>query len=135
MRRWLIEKLGGFPDIDSAIEHIRATDGEQKRTILSLAVKRLFNTIGVDDILQVKGSDWLYRGRHLQKEQVKLLQAEAKALTEMWLWEVLQNELWYQANRRTFLDSRSDIDLTAGKLWMYTIDVIKTTLKKILPTE
>lgn len=127
--------MGGFPDIDSALEAIKAKDSKEKYTILTLAVKRLFNTIGTDDILRIKEGQWLYRGRILPQEQVKLLKAEATALLSTKLWEILKNELWYQANRKLFLESKSEIDMAAGKLWTYSIDTILTKLNRIVEEE
>lgn len=133
MRKWLIEKLGGYPDIDSAIEAIRDKNLEEKYTILTLAVKKLFNTIGPDDILkQTKRGEWMYRGKLLSESDKNLLMAEAMQLSEMKLWGVLQDDVKWQANRKMFILGKTSEDLTAGKLWQYTLDALNTRIKSLI---
>lgn len=132
-RDWLIEKLGGFRDLDSAIEFIREQNGEEKHRLLTLAVKKLFNTIGEDDILHVNHyGQWMFEGRPLSKEEINSLVQEATAFQNMKLWRVLQKDLKYQANKRMFVESRSEMDLVAGKLLVYLTDIVKTRLKRML---
>lgn len=133
MRDWIIEKLGGYPDIDSAIEAVREADSEEKYAILTLAVKRLFNTIGPEDIFKIHESGkWMYRGRPLREEEVKLLKSEAMQFQASKLWEMLQLELKYQANRKMYVSSENELDIVAGKLWVYTTDAISSRLKSML---
>jgi len=128
MRSFIVKLFGGFTDAESAID--AATTGERER-LLTLAVKRLFNTISADDILKEVGNNWLYRGRILQEGEKDLLIAEATQLLNSKLWLILQNDVKYQANRMLYLESRDNTDLVAGKLWTYTLDAIETRLKSM----
>lgn len=132
MIRKLITLLGGFPDIESAIDAIREKNLEEKYTILTLAVRKLFNTLGPADILKVSdGGQWMSEGKTLNEGQKKLLIAEAINFTNTTLWKVLQADIKYQANRRMFNRSKTALDLVAGKLWLFTLDAINTRLKSL----
>lgn len=131
MKRWIIEKLGGFADVESAIDHVRATDGEEKRELLTLAVKKLYNTIGPDDILQEVDGQWMFKGKPLSEGEQKLLTAEANQFVSMKLWSILQADVKYQANKRMYIKGDRVEDLIAGKLWAFTLDVFKTRLNSL----
>lgn len=127
----LIKWLGGFPTIKDAIESIQEKDFEERKLILTLAVRRLFNTIGAEDILKEVDGQWLFEGKAISEGTRKLLIAEANQLEGMTLWKILQKDVQYQANRRLFLIGTSEMDLIAGKLWLYSFDAIKTRIKSL----
>lgn len=133
MRRWLIKKLGGYPDIDAAIEAIREKELDEKYTILTLAVKKLFNTIDKDDILhQHKDTGkWMCEGKPITDGEVQLLTAEATSFVNSRLWKVLQTDIKYQANKVMFIKSRTEQDIIAGKLWLNTLDTLRTRLNSL----
>lgn len=146
MRQWLIDilirdsdrvriirKLGGYPDIASAVQAIKKEDKEQRFHILTMAVKRLFNTVSKDDILHVNEyGQWLYKGRPLGETEVNQLKSEATELLKMKLWEVLVTEVKYQSNKAMFEKSQTEMDMIAGKVTLFIFDAIETRLKQIL---
>lgn len=115
MRQRLIKLLGGYT----------------KDEVLTEAVKDLFNTIGADDILQEKGGVWMVGGKAMNDGEKNLLISQASSLMGMKLWKVLQEDIKFLANQRMFLRSQSQMDLIAGKLWLYTLDSIKTRLESL----
>lgn len=128
----LIKRLGGFATIDDAIEGIRAKSLKERHVILTLAVKKLFNTISADDILKpLAGGEWSFEGKTLSKGQVDLLMMEAGQLEEMLLWKVLRKDILYQANRKMFLQAENVEHVVTGKFWLYTFDTIKTRLSSL----
>lgn len=133
LRRKFIEKLGGYSDIDSAIEAIKSTDLENKYRILTLAVKRLFNTIDADDILHIHRPTgaWMFQNRSLANEERDVIIAEAERFSSSKLWKLLQDDIKYQANRKMFILSKHTDDLVAGKFWLYTLDVLNTRLESL----
>jgi len=133
LKTFIIEKLKGYSTIESAIEAIKEIDSERRNRILSLAVKRLFNTIGEDDILKenVYGQ-WLTEGKNLSDAEKNLLIAEAKQFLNSKLWKILQKDVQYQTNRKMFILSKSEIDIIAGKLWTYTLDAFRTRLNSMV---
>lgn len=135
MRAWLIEKLGGYPDLDTAIEAIRYTeDARRKREILTLAVKRLFSTIGPDDILREgPGGAWLFEGRPLSKAEVQGLREEAKLMQSLRIWKFLKADLAYHSQAKVWKEAQDITDLVAGKLLSFYADIVETRLKKMNP--
>lgn len=126
MRKFFIKLLGGYSSIDDLIDGISLND---RNKILTLAVKRLFNTIDANDILKVNEyNQWLFKGKVISDGEKKNLIAEAKQFLNTKLWEILQNDVKWQANRQMFLVGSSEIDLIAGKLWLQTLNCFKTRL-------
>lgn len=115
MKNWLIKKLGGYISDE----------------VLTEAVKDLFNTISADDILRQEGNDWFVGDKKLNDGDKKLLIAEANQFLITKLWQVLQNDIFYQANRAMFEKSKSKNDMVAGKLFLYALDSIKTRLESL----
>ena len=133
LRKQLINKLGGYteagyPDAESAINAVH--DVKERRRLLTLAVKKCFNTIGPEDILQMAPSGkWMVEGREITTGDRDRLIAEANQFEGSFLWKILQTDIRYQANKVTFLKAETEDDLTAGKLWQYTFDVMRTRIK------
>lgn len=135
MREWVIKWLGGFVSIDEAIDAIQANeDGAARRRILTLATRRLYNTIGPDDILKTdKTSGQLtFMGKPISKEEVAVIMEQARNFMDSRLWKVLQADLKYQANRRMFVESVDTLGIESGKLFTYCIDTINTRLKRLV---
>lgn len=128
----LIRALGGFPTKDEAIDAVMEGDADERRKILTLAVRRLYNTIGPDDILKEVEGQWLIEGKPVVAAIKAQLIQQAKEFQQTKLWELLQRDIKYQANRRMFILGTSDIDLTAGKLWTFTLDAFNTRLKSMI---
>lgn len=145
MKTWLIRKLGGYATAEDAIkasggytsiEHavaaIREKNIKERNVILTMAVKRLFNTVGSDDILKpANGGQWMCEGKPLNKGQVELLMHEAAQIEQMLLWKVLKLDVLYQVNKKMYLLAENDIQVVTAKFWLYTFDVMKTRLKSI----
>ena len=135
LRALLIEKLGGYTEkgYRNAEEAIAAVeDPKEKRRLLTLAVTKCFSTIGPEDIL--KGSatgEWRLGEKTLSAQQRDRLIAEAAQFERSLLWRVLKTDIRHQANKATFLTARSEDELTAGKLWLWTLDAFKTRLKSM----
>lgn len=134
MRERLIRALGGYTSFEEALEEARATANRPaRRALLAAATRRLFNTVDEDDILKVDKSSghWTYMGRPLGKEEMMVMTETAQALLASRLWSVLVDDIKYQANRRIYIDSKSEDDLVAGKLLLFLIDIIHTRLNRL----
>jgi hypothetical protein len=104
---------------------------EQKQEVLTMAVKKFFNTISAEDVLKERDGQWFYEGKAMTEATKKLLISQAEVLREWPLWKILQDDIRYQANKRMFLDSKTESDLIAGKITLWTLDVINSRLKKM----
>lgn len=125
----IIEKLGGYPTIESALDAVQEKESAEKYQILTLAVKKLFNTVGAEDILRTDaGGNWIFQGKHMTDAMKKLLMAEANQFEETTLWKVLQADIKYQANRKMYLLAKTEMDIVAGKLWGLTLDAFRTRI-------
>jgi phage gp16-like protein len=131
LRCLVIKKLGGWVDAESAI--LSVEDETEKKRLLTLAVKKLYNTIGPEDILKLDAvtKQWMFKGKVLSESFKSRLIAEAEIFLESKLWEILQADVLYQANRKMYLHSQKDLDLVAGKLWAYTFDTLATRLESM----
>ena len=129
IKQFFVKLCGGFLTAEEAIES--ATDTREKYRLLTLATKRFFNTIGPEDILQEKGKAWMCEGKPLSDGEKNLLIAETAQFLNSKLWKVLKIDIQYQANRAMFIKGEGKDDLVAGKLLLYTLDVIKTRLKSV----
>src|ERR1044072_7859000 len=126
----LILALQAFPDLEAAIKHMRDTDAmAKKREILALAVKRLFNAVSVEDILQRGPDGWLFEGRPVSDEEMKELRTEAENLRTSKLWRVLKFDLRYQFNKKMFEESKVDLDVVWGQLLLFSDDSVRQRLK------
>ena len=104
---------------------------EDKHKILTKAVAHLFNTITEDDILKRQGAEYTFKGKPLMDAQIQSLRSQSEGWMESHLFEIIDYELKYQANRKMYLDSKNEMDMIAGKLIVYTWDIIKSKLKKL----
>jgi hypothetical protein len=134
MRKWLITKLGGFTEqgyltIDEAIDDIE--NSEDKHKILTLAVSKLYNTISKDDILTEVNGVWFSKNKSINGDIRRLLIAEAENFSKSKLWSVLQDDIKYQSNRKMYVNSLNVDDMIAGKLWLLTLDTLKTRLNSL----
>ena len=132
MKKWFIHKLGGYADINEAIEAIKEKDTKDKFRILSLATKHLFNTINEEDILKENvNGQWMFEGRILNKVQQELIKAETNQFINSTLWKVLEKDIKWQAGRKMFILAQNEVQVAAGKLWLYMLDAFKTRLQSI----
>lgn len=130
LKRFLIGKLGGFYDFEEYVETL--TDPKIKHEILTRAAKKLYNTIGAEDILkQHETGHVTFMGKSLSKGDIDLLVAEARQLESMRIWKVIEADAKYQANRKMFLLSRNEFDLIGGKIWILAIDAINQRLANL----
>lgn len=132
IKRILIEALGGFPTVDAAIDEIQRMDLPERKKVLTLAVRRLFNTIGPDDILHEDAEGrWIAEGMVVDERKRRLYAAEAAQIEGSELWKVMQRDAQWQANRRMYILGKTEQDLIAGKLWTFTFDAFRTRLASI----
>lgn len=110
MRKWLLKLILG------------------KRYTLNKAVAELYNTISADDILD----SWTVGGKVLSGQEIQMIKSEAEYLLKSRLWRVLQADIKYKANKAMYEKAKSELDITAGKLWVWTLDAINTKLKDII---
>jgi hypothetical protein len=110
---------------------IKLLGGYHKDEVLQEIVKDLYTTIGADDILKEIQGVWFVGDKPLQEEEKKLIIAEAQIFINTKLWKILQLDVKYRANLKMFEQSKTETDLIAGKLWLFTLDCFKTRIKSL----
>lgn len=125
----IIRKLGGYTNFLEAIDDV--TDRKERHKILTLALKKTFNTISDGDILREKDGKWFFQGRALSDAQRKLLVLEAKQFIDTKLWQVIKEDTVYQVYKKMYLLAENDLHVITAKFWKYAFDTIETRLKSI----
>ena len=110
---------------------IKLCGGYHKDEVFTEVVKGLYNTIGADDILKEYKSGWVVGGKPISEAEKKMLISEANVFMNMKLWQILQRDIKYKANKLMFERSVSENDLLVGKSWLYVLDCIKTRLDSL----
>ena len=132
IRMFLIRMLGGFSSINDALRCIEEMEMRNREKVLTMAVRRLYNTISQDDILRIRADgEWMFMGKVMPEGIRKQVINEASVFLSSKLWQVFKADVKYQANKKTFLHAQDIYQLTAGKLWMYTIDCFKTRVESL----
>ena len=129
MRKKLIKLLGGYTNFLEAIDGIE--DRDERHKILTLALKKTFNTISDGDILRERDGKWYFQGRALSDAQRKLLVLEAQQFIDTKLWQVIKEDTVYQVYKKMYLLSENDLHVITAKFWKYAFDTIETRLKSI----
>lgn len=119
--------------MESAIAHLRETgDEDKKRELLTMAVVKLYNAVGPDDILrQNEDGTWIFQGRPLTGAEVAQLKEEAAIIRGSRLWLALKRDIQYQLNKKMFEEANVSMDVVWGKLILWLDDCIRTRLKKM----
>ena len=129
MKKWIIRLLGGYNSFLEAIDGIE--DRKERHKILTLALKKTFNTISADDILRENNGKWFFKGRALSDAQRKLLVAEAQQFIDTKLWQIVKEDTVYQVYKKMYLLAENDLHVITAKFWKYAFDTIETRLKSI----
>ena len=130
MKKVLSKQLFGWEENLQTIKD--SDDFKAKHAILTEAVKTLFNTISIDDLLKENSKkEWLFEDRILHASEVEDIKLQALQFTNSSLWRVLQKDIKYQANKAMFEKSQSELDLAVGKMLLFFNDIINTRLSKM----
>lgn len=122
---WLFEKLAVY-----VIKQLQ--DSPVRHQLLTMAVEELYNAIGKDDVLQLnEKGEWMYAGKNMTKEELESISDQARSLLNSKLWNILQTDVKYQANKKMFTESTHIIHLESGKMLVYYADIIKSRLEKL----
>ena len=124
IKKWII-KLGikFLKEID---------DADLKREILTEAVKKLYNSIGPDDILkQNPDGTWTFQDRPITQTEVEQLRAEARVILGMKLWRAIKLDIRYQIGKKVWEEANCMDDILWGKLLTYLDDIIRTRLQRM----
>ena len=103
-----------------------------KRRFLNRSLKKLYNTISTDDVLQTRGNKLFVGDREISKEVLNNLKQEALLLKDMYLWEILTNHIKYLSNELMFSQSKNDDDIIFGKATLYNLQIQEDIINQFL---
>jgi hypothetical protein len=104
---------------------------EIKPELANLIFKHLFNGVTEDEVLTVVGKSFYYCGRLLSDDEKRGIISEAKMIQASVLWNFLLNEMTVSANEKIFNKAVSPDDILAGKMVLWTLDIMKKKIAKL----
>lgn len=128
MRAKLVRMLGGWSDKESFLDSL---SDEDRDAVLTLAVEKLFNTVGKDDIFSknTKG-EWTLHGKPMMQAELMALVSEAKSVQESPFWKIVEKELDYHGNKK-MREAANLPQLEAAKLFPFVWHVVRSKLAEV----
>jgi hypothetical protein len=129
MKRYVIEKLGGYPDIKAALYAI-----ENRHIVLTEAVKHLFPIVSPEDVLRRDKTTGMliFRGRQLTRAEEDMIRDEAVRFTDSKLWHILRTDIKYAIHKKMFEEANDEMGMMVGKLMLFYDYVIKTRIEMLI---
>src|SRR3972149_7488913 len=91
----------------------------------------LFNSVSEKDILVFENSKLIHNGNVLTVAEVRIIIEQAKTIQSLDLWRLLVDEMKYIANKKMYFDSKSEEDILAGKMVLWTVDVLEKKISNL----
>lgn len=103
-----------------------------KLWISQWAFRHLYKLVLPEEILRPDGTGRIYfRGKTLEKEEMSDLGEQARLIMKQPVFRMLMLEMTDVANRKIFHESKDTTDILAGKMALYTVDVLEKKLYNI----
>ena len=93
--------------------------------------KSLFNGITEDDVLKFNKGKFTVGGKELTPDDTYAIISGAKGIRETLVWQQLVKDMKYEANRMMFDTSLKYEDMLAGKMVLWTLDVMEKKLASL----
>ncbi|MBD3207731.1 hypothetical protein GF319_15485 [Candidatus Bathyarchaeota archaeon] len=104
-----------------------------KRKITNKLLKHLLCTITEEDVLKIdrKNEQFIVGKRVLPENDKKQMISEAKSIKNMLLWKYLRKNIRFRANYELFNRAKDYEDMIAGKMSLYTIQLIEEIVNNV----
>lgn len=103
-----------------------------QRKFVRFLVRGLFNTIDESDVLRIDSKGVImYQNKPLTREIADKIKTEAGTFNDSLVWEFLTNDMKYVSNQRMWEKSENIEDVLAGKIMLYTIEVMRKKLENL----
>ena len=102
-----------------------------QKKFINLLVKNLFNAIDEKNIVEVKGRTMFVGGKETTDDKAQRIKKEAGAFEDSFIWQVVSNQVKYEANKKMFLKSVSTEDILHGKMALWVLEIIEKKLKEL----
>jgi len=105
---------------------------ETRIMVLNEAVKHLFYTVSLDDILKVNPDGTIqFEGKTMDSSYRKELREQANLLENLLLWKVINKDITYQLQKKMFNEAVINNDVVWGKLLTFLWDIIKQRISQL----
>ena len=102
-----------------------------KQKIKNHLLRRLFNTLTVDDLLVYHNGKMYIGGKEISKDRKQSFISQAHTIAQLPLWEQLIKDMKVISNQRMFEKGTSVDDIMFGKAMLYTIDVMERKIANL----
>lgn len=92
----------------------------------------LFNGVTERDIIRVIHNKVIYKGNILSDEQKHGIIEGAKTLQSLDVWKILCDEMRFAANKKIYHDSKDTTDIIAGKMVLWTVEVMEKKINSLV---
>lgn len=99
--------------------------------ILSFITDDLFNMVTEKDTMQVVGGKLIHNGYALSQDEKNGIIEQAKDIRSFPLYKILLDELKWAANKKMYFSSTVIEDMMAGKLMLYSIDILEKKIDNL----
>lgn len=105
------------------------------RTVFQEIARELFTTISEKDILYIEKQGhrtnvW-YKDKKLPQKSIETLRDDARLFQTSDIWKILTTEAKYQANLALYERSKTEDDMFAGKMMLYSLKVLEKKLNEL----
>jgi len=103
-----------------------------RKKAVNFIVRNLFKGLTEEDILQTtKTNGIIYKGSVLDRESKELIASQAKIIDDMFLWQILNDEMTFRAQEKMFSESESFEGMLFGKVMLYIIETQRNRIKHL----
>lgn len=103
-----------------------------RQYLINTLTHKLIRAITEDDVLQISGKDWVYKKRKLTSEEILMLKEEAQSFKKSLLFELMYNDLRFQAWKQMSDSAQVVEDMNFGKAMLYNMSLEHKFIKNII---
>lgn len=102
-----------------------------KQKLLNYITRHLFKFITAEEFLRMDAGKLIIGNHILTNEEKAGVIADAQAIKNTKLWSLLLKEMQYVAQKRMYFESSSEDDILAGKMTLWTIDIMDKKINNL----
>ena len=104
-----------------------------RRLLINFIAKNFFKLVTEDEFLRYEEKTGRVFNRNIPLTQAQIdgIIHEAKSIQENQLFQYMVKEMTFLANKKMFFDSTSENDIVAGKMILWTLDVMTRKIDNI----
>ena len=100
-----------------------------KKRLINKLLSYLLNAVNPDNVVKADKGKIYIGGKPVSDSEVKMLEAEVKALEGFRIWSLMNETVRSQAMEKGFNNSLTYEDLLTSKLMLYNLDIINSIVR------